>query len=107
MADNLWIRETYVNRTEGYIVGQTDPYESFTDDIGTLFQNLQKEHGRCDSKQYTEYKDGSSVQSGWVFQRKEKYTDCDDTYIKETWVTVWKVPPTHIPEHWEGGEYVF
>jgi hypothetical protein len=31
---------------------------------------------------------------GWVFEKRAKYTDCDEMYMQETWVTV----HAHAPE---------
>ena len=48
----LYVREHWVNETEGYRGGNSPVYESFTDDVGTLFRSARKEHGRCTGKIY-------------------------------------------------------
>ena len=35
--------------------------------------------------------DGGAEQVGWVFSHREKYTDCDETYLREAWVQVVRV----------------
>lgn len=81
---NIVIRESFVNADTGYQYGETGFYETFTDDTGVLFRELQKEHGRCVSKMYK----GNGVPCGWVFQKRQKYEDSPETYTQETWVEV-------------------
>ena len=89
---SVLISETYINETEGYIYGETtEPYEPFTDDLGELFRYGQKEYGRCVSKAYVDTDDGPKA-VGWVFQKRTQYEDCDDTYVREVWVTLHSAP---------------
>lgn len=86
----MLIQETFINETKGYICGNTDPYEPFTDNIGRLFLSLQKEYGKCVSRMYVD-PDGKPI--GWIFQKKMHYEDArtnraDDYYIQEVWVTL-------------------
>ena len=85
--ENISIKETWVNRTKNYIVGETEYYESFTDNVGQLFRSLQKEFGRCTSKVYIDLPNEVNP-VGWVFVKMVKYDDTDDYYLQETWVTV-------------------
>ena len=105
----LWIQETYVNEDRHGICGETEPYETrySTDEVGRLFRFLQREYGRCSGRQYVDRKDGPAVQTGWVFEKRARYTDCAETYLQRTWVTVWSTAPQHVPEHWTGGAYAF
>jgi len=48
-----------------------------------IFKWLQKEHGRCTSKVYI----GNGIPVGWVFQKRVEYTDCNETYLQETWIS--------------------
>ena len=89
----MLIQETWVNKTENHICGESEPYEPYTDNIGKLFLNLQREYGRCISKMHIDTPEGVK-NIGWVFEKKTKYTDCDQTYLQETWVTLHKKPPT-------------
>lgn len=86
----MLIQETFVDRTQNCIYGETEPYEPFTEDTGRLFRSLQQEYGRCSSKMYVDLKDGGSKQVGWVFEKRARYTDCNETYLQETWVTVYQ-----------------
>ena len=83
--DNISIKETWVNRTKNYIVGETEYYESFTDCIGDLFLSLQREFGRCTSKVYLDMPNEAKP-IGWVFIKRVKYDDVDQYYLQETWV---------------------
>ena len=85
----MLIQETFVDRDQNAIYGETDPYESFTDNVGRLFRNFQKEYGRCISKLYVDRKDGAAA-IGWVFEKRAQYTDSSDTYLQETWVTLYE-----------------
>ena len=104
----LQVRETFVNETKGHQIGETEWYEPYTDNMGRLFLNLQKEYGRCLSRMYRELNEDDSnpvdgVPVGWVFSRRERYADArgrwsdrlgrtvygdDDHYIREVWVEV-------------------
>jgi hypothetical protein len=90
---NLHIQETWINASEGYSTGSTDVYESYTDDKGELFRSLQNEYGRCISRVYIDSKNGQPQAVGWVFQKRQKYDDSNDTFLLETWVTVHKSQP--------------
>jgi len=82
----LKIREDYVihhddgrsHRVEG-----VPWYEPWTEDKGRLFKALQREYGRCISKVYC---DLNNEAVGWVFEKREKYSDDSQTYKLETWV---------------------
>lgn len=93
------IKETYVNRTEGHIFGDSGWYKPWTDDRGELFRSLQKEFGRCESRVYIDTPTGAKP-SGWVFARKDAYegNPCKGhpSYIREVWV---EVTEDEIPEN--------
>jgi hypothetical protein len=76
-----------------YMIGESDIYEPYTDNIGDLFLSLQREYGRCQSKVYIDTSEGVKA-IGWVFQKRQKYQDCNDTYLSETWVTLHEEKPT-------------
>lgn len=73
-----------------------DVYETRFKATAPLFKHCQKEHGRCISRVYIDTKDGKAKAIGWVFRKRDKYTDCDKTFIRETWVTLHKKEPKHI-----------
>jgi hypothetical protein len=56
--------------------------------VGDIFRYSQKEFGRCVSKVYQDTKDGVKA-VGWVFQKRERYEDSRETFIHETWVSLY------------------
>ena len=58
--------------------------------VGDIFRYSQKEFGRCVSKVYLDTDDGVK-QIGWVFQKRERYEDSKETFIHETWVSLYDV----------------
>lgn len=99
---NLYVKETFVNRTKNAIFGESDIYESFTGDTKRLFRDLQKEYGRCTSKMYMDTPNGETKQIGWVFEKVMPYEDArskDDTYLREVWVEVHDAEPTRTVKY--------
>jgi hypothetical protein len=92
---NLHTKETYINRDRDAIFGESEILETEFARIDELFLSLQREFGRCLSKAYID--DGDQI--GWVFSSRQQYTDSNDTYIREVWVTVHNEPPTIITEY--------
>lgn len=91
----LQINESWVNETHGHRLGDSGWYAPYTDDIGRLFRDMQREYGRCVSRVYEDGPDGQSWPQGWVFQKRRAYEGArtkGDTYIAETWVTLRHVP---------------
>lgn len=86
------IKETYVNESTDMRYGSSDWYEPYTNDTGKLFKSLQKEFGRCTSKIYVDVPMGDGTYDvrtvGWVFLKKQKYTDTKETYLQSTWVEI-------------------
>ena len=89
----IHIKETYINRNIDCIFGDSEVYETFTDSIGELFKHLQQEFGRCTSSMYIDKKDGTAKKIGWVFQKKNHYTNSDEKYMQETWIELHKSAP--------------
>ncbi len=92
----ILIRETWINATEGYCIGDSgewyEPYISYRGNR-TLFSTLQKEHGKCVGKMYVDLSNGMTRHIGWVFQKRRAYETrwnqregADGYYIAETWV---------------------
>ena len=90
---NLFVSEQWTDAEENLNLGNSGIYETFTDSTGELYKAMQKEYGRCVSKMYIDTADGTAQQVGWVFQKRQKYDDCDQTYLQETWVTVHTAQP--------------
>lgn len=83
----LCASEEFVNETQGCRFGDSEPQETFTDNVGRLFKFLQKEYGRCQSKVYIDTLSGVR-EIGWVFQKRVQYSDCKETYLQSTWITL-------------------
>lgn len=90
----MLIQETYVDTDRHSILGESELFEPFTSNIGPLFIALAKEYGRCVNKIYIE--NGKRKAVGWVFSKRVKYEDSNDTYIQEVWVTLHKSQTTII-----------
>lgn len=68
----IYVQETYVNLDTDTRYGESEIYESFSDNVGELFRAFRKENGRCVGKIYVDMPDGKIRATGWVFQ-KAKY----------------------------------
>lgn len=90
----MLIEEIYRNASEGYVIGESGLYTPFTDKPGELFKALRREYGKCVSKVYVDKLDNTVSAIGWVFQKLQKYEDCNKTYLAETWVTLHDDKPT-------------
>lgn len=86
-------QESYVNQSEGHRYGDTELYETNTDDVGELYRAYQAEYGRCESKIYIDTDDGVKA-VGWVFLARVGYEDSHDTYLREVWVTLYDAEDT-------------
>lgn len=89
----MFIEENWINRTEGYRIGDSGIYEPYTDNLKTLFQYYQREYGRCVSSVYVDTIEGKAKKIGWVFEQKARYEDTGEFYIRETWVTLHEKMP--------------
>jgi len=94
----MLISEQHINVTQDCLCGESGLYEPFTDEVGKLFKDLQKQFGRCTSKVYIDEEDVSRP-IGWVFQKKQKYSDTDEEYVHEVWVTLHEKEPTVVTTH--------
>jgi hypothetical protein len=84
------IKETWINKTEGYSYGDSGEYETFADynEKGRLFKHLQKEFGRCKSAMYIDHSFYGALKIGWVFEKIMRYEDANEKYLQETWVEI-------------------
>lgn len=94
----LWIQVTMVNVTQESRFYEGEQEESAFEKPGDLFKALTQEYGKCVSKMFRTFKEGGDKQIGWVFQKREFYTDANrlpkaqQTFIQETWVEVFDRP---------------
>lgn len=97
----MYLQETTIHVGENYIINETPVYEAFTDDIGALFKSCQKDFGRCTGKVYVETGGGKGHAVGWIFMKREQYTDCKDTFLMETHITLHDKEPEHsVMQHY-------
>ncbi len=92
----MLVQEEFTNETEGYRFEGGPPYEPYTDNIADLFLSYQREFGRCISKIYM---DPDAQAIGWVFEKKMKYSDCNEYYLQHTWVTLHNTAPVKTIEY--------
>lgn len=85
----LWIKEDYVNRDKGHIYDVVDWYETRfdVDQRRDLFESCSKEFGRARAM-WVDKPGGGRHQVGWVFEKRVRYEDSSDTYLRETWIEV-------------------
>ena len=57
---------------------------------GEVYRYAREQYGRCTSKIYREQNDGPPMHTGWVFVKREKYEDTQETFLCETWVTLYE-----------------
>jgi hypothetical protein len=86
----ICIKEAFVNESQNILIHETDIYETFTDSKKELFLSLQKEYGRCLGFVYCDIQGSPPKKVGWIFEKKMKYTDCDETYIQNVWVSLYE-----------------
>ena len=91
----ILIQTEFVNETRGHRMGDDGVFESWCETVGEAFTAMQSEYGRCVSKVYV----GDGLHIGWVFEKLQKYTDCDETYLMQTWVTLHKSKPVKSITH--------
>ena len=103
----MLIGENFLNVTEDYRFGDSELYESFTDDVNRLFKAMQKEYGRCTGKVYID--EGNPTQAraiGWVFEKRMEYEDAHHHwpkekrfYLQQVWVTLYEKADTITRKH--------
>ena len=94
----LFVQESYVNLDKDTNYGNSEIYETWTDDPGQLFRTCRNEFGRCTSsvmqdRRNPKTKKWEVVRIGWVFHKRVEYADHHtgkpDTYLREVWVTLY------------------
>ena len=102
----LLIQESWVNRTRGNLVGETEPYESRFETPSEAYRGCRKLYGRCVGRVYVDGENGEARPVGWIFLKREVYADHRyavarnaDTYLQETWITLHSAPPVRSVKH--------
>jgi hypothetical protein len=92
---SLFVQESFVNKTKGGLIGESDVYETRFDTLSELYHFCLREYGRCTGKVRIDRTDGTVLDIGWVFEKSEWYEDLPkERYLREVWVTVHDEPPT-------------
>lgn len=90
----LEIRETYVNETKGWQIGESEWYEPWFSDLakGKQLRALMSEYGAVASKMYRDTPCGTR-EVGYVFRKRMEYEDARAdwpkdrrTYTRAVWV---------------------
>ena len=66
-----------------------DPYLG-DETPGEIFRACRSEYGRCESKIFQDYKDGSIKHVGWYFRSRQRYEDTGEPYLRGAWVTLYR-----------------
>ncbi len=85
----LLIQESWTNKSEGYLMGEGEVCESFTDNLKELFRSMQDEYGKCISACYVDL-NGKPKKIGWVFEMKVNYENTNESYIHHTWISIYE-----------------
>ena len=88
MEDGLYIRVSIVNRTKGYRFYDGEFERTHYDTPSEVYKSMQEKYGRCTGYVYVDTPEGEAQRIGWVFVKRERYDDCDETFLQETWVSV-------------------
>ena len=90
----VYIQVTIRNATEGYTFSSSgvEATKYKVTERKALYDALRREYGRYIGTVYVDIKEERS-EIGWVFTKKAKYDDCNETFRQETWVTLHAKPP--------------
>ena len=96
---NIMMQESWINKTEGHGLGESDVFKSAYSEVGELFKALLRMDGRCTGPIFVRI-DGKDEKIGWTFEKKMSYVDDSrKKYIQETWVTLHKSQPETITKY--------
>ncbi len=84
------IKTTWYNKIENCIIGEEsiDIDDTIIDNMSDLYKSGLREFGRCTSKIYIDLPDGTVKHTGYTFEKRAKYDDCNKYYLQETWLTI-------------------
>ena len=83
----MLVREDHVNADKNYLLCEPIYTEADGQTPGEIFRACRREYGRCTGSVYVDTAEGTK-RIGWAFQKRERYQDCGETYLHETWVTL-------------------
>jgi len=91
----MYISVEHVNEDRHYRFGDSEPFECDAETPGEVYKAMMSQYGRCISKMFVDSVDGKkSKHIGWVFEKRMKYDDSNDTFKCHTWVSLHEKPPT-------------
>lgn len=75
--------------------------ESAFENKGDLYRSCLKEYGRCTGKLYIDDSNDKPKQIGWCFSKREKYSDSNESFLMETFISIHKdYPVTTVKYHY-------
>jgi hypothetical protein len=92
VCEGYYVNETRVDVNRHCQLGNSGIFRTPFAKVGDLYRDMQKEHGRCTGKMYVD-RGGKPVWVGWVFQKRDKYTDSKKSFLLETWVNFYATNP--------------
>lgn len=95
----IYMQEQTVNKTEGYKIGDSGVFESRFETKSEIYEYCLREYGRCIGKCYVDTSDKKAKTIGWVFLKRVKYEDCNETYLQETWISLHEKLPVTKTEY--------
>ena len=98
----LWVTERHIDMTTCQTYNVIDWYETRfnVSERRGLYASCAKEYGRAASM----YRNNTQV--GWVFERRVRYEDSQDAYLREVWIEVSigdprrPTPPPRVVSPW-------
>ena len=104
----MYLIENTLNATKGWGIydGEEYPVDCGDDSVGEIYRRCAREYGRCIGKVYVDSQGGEAIHCGWVFQKRQEYSDNrpstprdQRTYLHETWITLYSEPPRKVWHH--------
>ena len=96
---------TAINKTQNHVIFEEIQNWDICNTTSEVYHVALKEYGRCVSKIYIDNKDGSTRHVGWVFKKKCRYGDANESYINESYIQETRITPLksykikHIKEY--------
>ena len=104
----MHIQITQINTDKGELDTElADPklkgiiYNEYTEKtektVAEVFRDSRAAFGRCISKVYVDRPNQPPLAQGWAFHKRLRYDDSDETYLCETWVSLFEDPEPRKP----------
>ena len=76
-------------------LGESPIYEPYTYDITELYHEFAHVYGLCQGKVYIDLENGGTAPIGYIYEKKQKYTDSNESYTQVTWISFMKIYNEH------------